>query len=173
MRTLHFGIRVDDLDRSLAFYTAVGYEIVGDVPETGLGHLTMLKLPADEFVTIELVHDPKEAAVNGGTRLSHFVIQVESMDDARRARRARHRCRSCHIARRISRLSNDVDRRSGRQPDRVGPVAGRSRRRHHRGGLGGLSRFTAQFVSLQCPWQHDAAGEHPPRRAPAHELRGP
>src|SRR5439155_12551855 len=80
MRTLHFGLRVADLDRSLAFYTAVGYEIVGHVPETGLGHLTMLKLPGDEFVTIELVHNPTEAAVNVGSRLSHFVIQVESMD---------------------------------------------------------------------------------------------
>ena len=63
-----------------AFYTAVGYEIVGNVPETGLGHLTMLKLPGDEFVTIELVHNPNETAVHGGTRLSHFAIQVESMD---------------------------------------------------------------------------------------------
>jgi lactoylglutathione lyase len=80
MRTLHFGLRVDDLDRSLAFYTAVGFEIVGNVPETGLGHLTMLKLPGDEFVTIELVHNPNDTEVDGGARLSHFVIQVESMD---------------------------------------------------------------------------------------------
>jgi lactoylglutathione lyase len=80
MRTLHFGLRVADLDRSLAFYTAVGYEIVGDVPETDLGHLTMLKLPGDEFVTIELVHDPNETGANGRTRLSHFVIHVNSMD---------------------------------------------------------------------------------------------
>jgi lactoylglutathione lyase len=83
MRTLHFGLRIADLNRSLAFYTAVGYEIVGDVPETGMGHLTMLKLPGDEFVTIELVHNPDEGIdVEGGTRLSHFVIQVESMDVA-------------------------------------------------------------------------------------------
>src|SRR6266536_3633093 len=80
MRTLHFGLRVADLDRSLAFYTALGYEIVGNVPETGLGHLTMLKLPGDEFVTVELVHNPTETAVNGGSRLSHFVIQVDAMD---------------------------------------------------------------------------------------------
>ena len=80
MRTLHFGLRVADLDRSLAFYTAVGYEIVGNVPETGLGHLTMLKLPGDEFVTIELAHNPNETAVNGGAHLSHFVIQIDSMD---------------------------------------------------------------------------------------------
>lgn len=79
MRTLHVGLRVADLDRSLAFYAAVGYEVVGDVPETGLGHLTMLKLPDDEFVTIELVHDPGDLAVHG-TGLSHLVIQVDAMD---------------------------------------------------------------------------------------------
>jgi lactoylglutathione lyase len=80
MRTLHFGLRVADLQRSLAFYTAVGYQVVGSVPETELGHLTMLKLPGDDFVTIELVHDPTTAGVDLGTGLSHFVIKVESMD---------------------------------------------------------------------------------------------
>ena len=80
MRTLHFGLRVADLDRSLAFYTAVGYEVVGSVPETPFGHLTMIKLPGDEFVTIELVHDPSHGEVDVATGLSHFVIQVESMD---------------------------------------------------------------------------------------------
>ena len=33
MRTLHIGLRVADLDRSLAFYRAVGYEVVGSTPE--------------------------------------------------------------------------------------------------------------------------------------------
>jgi lactoylglutathione lyase len=79
MRTLHLGLRVADLNRSLAFYTAVGYEIVGEVPETDLGHLTMIKLPGDEFVAIELVHEPDGPPV-GGNRVSHIVIQVESMD---------------------------------------------------------------------------------------------
>ena len=79
MRTLHLGLRVADLDRSLAFYTAVGYEVVGSVPETGIGHLTMLKLPGDEFVSIELVHDPGAGPV-AGNRLSHLVVQVGSMD---------------------------------------------------------------------------------------------
>lgn len=80
MRTLHFGLRVADLDRALAFYTALGYEVVGSVPETPLGRLTMLKLPGDEFVTIELVHDPSHGEATVGTGLSHFVIKVESMD---------------------------------------------------------------------------------------------
>ena len=80
MRTLHVGLRVADLERSLAFYTAVGYEVVGSVPETAIGHLTMLKLPDDDFVTIELVHDPDGPEVDLGTGLSHLVIKVESMD---------------------------------------------------------------------------------------------
>jgi lactoylglutathione lyase len=80
MRTLHLGLRVADLDRSLAFYRNVGYEVVGEVPETHLGHLTMLKLPGDEFVTIEVVHDPNGAPVGTDTRLSHLVVQVDSMD---------------------------------------------------------------------------------------------
>lgn len=80
MRTLHFGLRVADLDRALAFYTAVGYEVVGSVPETPLGELTMIKLPDDEFVTIELVYNPTQGDGNVGTGLSHFVVKVESMD---------------------------------------------------------------------------------------------
>ena len=79
MRTLHIGLRVTDPDRSLAFYTAVGYEIVGTVPETPIGQLTMLKLPDDDFVTVELVHDGNP--VDRGTGLSHLVVQVESMSD--------------------------------------------------------------------------------------------
>jgi lactoylglutathione lyase len=80
MRTLHVGLRVAHLDRSLAFYSALGYEIVGSVPETPIGHLTMLKLPGDEFVTIELVHDPSGGEVNVGTGLSHIVIAAERLE---------------------------------------------------------------------------------------------
>ncbi|MDF3143823.1 MULTISPECIES: VOC family protein [unclassified Streptomyces] len=82
MRTLHFGLRVADLERSLAFYTAVGYEVVGSAPDTPFGSLTMLKLPGDEFVSIELIHDPAggyKAAAGNSSVLNHFVIKVESM----------------------------------------------------------------------------------------------
>src|SRR5215212_3592641 len=78
MRTLHVGLHVADLERSLAFYRAVGYEVVGEVPGTGLGHLTMIKLPGDEFVSIELVHQPG-SGVAAGSGLSHLVIAVDSM----------------------------------------------------------------------------------------------
>ena len=45
MRTLHVGLRVSDFERSLAFYTAVGYTVVGTVDGTAFGSLTMLQLP--------------------------------------------------------------------------------------------------------------------------------
>ena len=79
MRTLHIGLRVSDLDRSLAFYTAVGYTVVGTVEGTAFGRLTMLRLPGDDFVTIELVHDPARGKVDLGTGINHLVIQVESL----------------------------------------------------------------------------------------------
>jgi lactoylglutathione lyase len=81
MRTLHFGLRVKDLERSLAFYTAVGYEVIGSVPGTAYGLLTMIQLPGDDFVTIELVHDPDNGAFERGVGLNHFVIKVESLAD--------------------------------------------------------------------------------------------
>jgi lactoylglutathione lyase len=80
MRTLHVGLRVSDLERSLAFYTTLGYEVLGQVPETAFGSLTMLKLPRDEFVTLELVHPPGAGAVEPGG-FNHLVVQVDSMKE--------------------------------------------------------------------------------------------
>ena len=80
MRTLHIGLRVADLERSLTFYRGLGYSVLGAVPETEFGSLTMLKLPDDEFVTLELVHDPSGGRVDPGG-LNHVVIKVESMHD--------------------------------------------------------------------------------------------
>lgn len=80
MRTLHLGLRVTDLERSIAFYTAIGYEVLGEVPASELGSLTMLKLPGDEFVALELVHDPAHGQVEPGG-MSHVVIQVEDVHE--------------------------------------------------------------------------------------------
>ncbi|GAB3590009.1 lactoylglutathione lyase [Angustibacter peucedani] len=78
MRTLHVGLRVTDLDRSLAFYGALGYEVLGTVPETAFGSLTMLQLPDDEFVSLELVHDPDAEPVRP-TGINHLVVQVQDL----------------------------------------------------------------------------------------------
>lgn len=80
MRTLHVGLQVSDLQRSLAFYSTVGYTVVGTVDGTALGSLSMLQLPGDPFVTVELVHDPARGEAGPGLGISHLVIQVESLD---------------------------------------------------------------------------------------------
>lgn len=79
MRTLHTGIRVSDPARSIGFYEALGYEVVGRVPQTPMGALTMLKLPGDDFVALELVHDPARVSVGLGA-LNHLVVQVEDIE---------------------------------------------------------------------------------------------
>lgn len=78
MRTLHVGLRVQDLGRSLAYYGTLGYEVVGRVPDTPFGTLTMLKLPGDEFVSLELVH-PGDAQPVDPRGLNHLVIQTGAL----------------------------------------------------------------------------------------------
>ena len=79
MRMLHLGLRVTDLESSLAFYTALGYAKVGHVPETDFGSLTMLQLPDDPFVSIELVHDPARP-VTDASAVNHLVVQTDDLD---------------------------------------------------------------------------------------------
>jgi len=78
LRTLHVGLRVADLEQSLAFYACLGYEVLGEVPATEFGTLMMLKLPGDEFVSLELVLDTDRDRVGPGG-LHHLVIKVEAM----------------------------------------------------------------------------------------------
>lgn len=80
MRTLHFGLRVRDLENSLSFYKTLGYEVVGEVPETPIGRLVMLQLPGDEFVSLELVHDPS-TPIEPGNTLSHLAVHVQDMGE--------------------------------------------------------------------------------------------
>jgi hypothetical protein len=76
MRTLHVGLRVEDLERSLEFYENLGYEVVGTVPETEIGDLTMLKLPDDDVVSLELVHQPDAGRID--PRTSYFKWRTSS-----------------------------------------------------------------------------------------------
>jgi len=79
MRMLHLGLRVTDLQRSLAFYSALGYAKIGHVPQTEFGSLTMLQLPDDPFVSLELVHDPARP-VEDIRAVNHLVVQVDDLN---------------------------------------------------------------------------------------------
>ncbi|MFC5260987.1 VOC family protein [Kribbella qitaiheensis] len=78
VRTLLVGLRATDLDRSRAFYQALGYTVVGTVPDTPFGTLTMLQLPDDPFVTVELAHDPARPVTETGG-LNHLAIQTDDL----------------------------------------------------------------------------------------------
>src|SRR5580658_575391 len=109
MRTLHAGLRVSDLERSLTFYTAVGCSVVGTVEETAFGSLSMLQLPGDQFVTIELIHDPAKGTAGLGAGVSHLVIQVESLDSTIADLAASgDRCRATRTTRRHSRAADQL-----------------------------------------------------------------
>jgi lactoylglutathione lyase len=94
MRTLHVGLRVSDRGRSVGHYMLLGYQVVGEVPETSIGHLTTLELPRDPFVSLEPVHDPSRGGVAPGD-FRHLVIAVDEVratvghlaEDGSRARR--------------------------------------------------------------------------------------
>ena len=79
MRMLHLGLRVSDLEQSLAFYSALGYAEIGRVPHTEFGSLTMLQLPDDPFVSFELVPYPKRP-VEDTRAVNHLVVQVDDLD---------------------------------------------------------------------------------------------
>ena len=79
VRTLHTSYRVTDLAASLDFYTTLGYRKVGRVDLDGDSSLTMLKMPGDGVVTLELVHRPRDRPVEVGTGFSHIVVQVDEL----------------------------------------------------------------------------------------------
>lgn len=80
MKTVLFALRVSDLERSLAFYTAVGYVDLGTVPFDDGSSLVWLRLPDEPSVSLELVHRPADGPVEVGG-FAHFAIEVESLAD--------------------------------------------------------------------------------------------
>ena len=79
MKTLFVSYRVTDLDRSLGFYTALGYAELGRV-EAGDGtRLVILKFPGEPAASLELVHRPASARIDVGSGFDHLAIQVDTL----------------------------------------------------------------------------------------------
>jgi lactoylglutathione lyase len=79
VKTLHTAYRVSDLAVSLEFYSALGDREVGRVAVSEGTSLTMLKVPGEEVVTLELVHRPADGPVQAGTGFSHLVVQTDEL----------------------------------------------------------------------------------------------
>ena len=79
MKTLFVSYRVTDLDRSLVFYTAVGYVELGRIEVGDGSRLVILKFPDEPAASLELVHRPSDGPVDVGSGFDHLAIQVETL----------------------------------------------------------------------------------------------
>ena len=80
MKTLFVSYRVTDLDRSLDFYTALGYTELGSSAGGDGGRLVFLKFPEEPAASLELVHRPDGGRVDVGSGFDHLAIQVDDLD---------------------------------------------------------------------------------------------
>lgn len=79
MKTLFVAYRVTDLDRSLDFYTALGYVELGQVDSGGGTLLALLQFPGEPAASLELVHRPADGRVDVGSGVDHLAIQVDTL----------------------------------------------------------------------------------------------
>jgi len=79
VKTLFVSYRVANLDRSLGFYTALGYAELGRVEVGDGARLLILKFPDEPAASLELVHRPGDGPVDVGNGFDHLAIQVESL----------------------------------------------------------------------------------------------
>jgi lactoylglutathione lyase len=78
MKTILFAYRVSDLERSLAFYRALGYTELGTVPFDDGSSLVWLKLSDEPSVSLELVHRPADGPVEI-RGFEHLAIDVGTL----------------------------------------------------------------------------------------------
>lgn len=79
MKTLFVSYRVTDLERSLAFYTALGYTVMGKVELDDGGRLVLLRFPGEPAASLELAHRPGDGRVDVGNGFDHLAIQVDTL----------------------------------------------------------------------------------------------
>ncbi|MFJ9377088.1 VOC family protein [Streptomyces sp. NPDC101455] len=79
MKTLFVSYRVTELDRSLAFYIALGYGELGRVEVGDGARLVILKFPDEPSASLELVRRPGDGPVDVGSGFDHLAIQVDAL----------------------------------------------------------------------------------------------
>lgn len=79
MKTLFVSYRVTDLDRSLDFYTGLGYVVLGRIDAGEGARLVILAFPGEPAASLELVHRPADGRVDVGSGFDHLAIQVDAL----------------------------------------------------------------------------------------------
>jgi lactoylglutathione lyase len=78
MRTGLVGWRVTDVDRSLAFYRALGYDVLGRVHLDEDATLVVMKFPDEPVASLEIVHSPADGSVRP-SGIDHLAVDVDDL----------------------------------------------------------------------------------------------
>ena len=115
---IHTCYRIGDIDRSVAFYEALGFEELRRMPIRDEAINVFMGLPGDG-ARLELTYNHGVDSYELGTGYNHIAITVADLDgDARQPGRAGHRAREAALHRARGRLAALLRARSGRLPDR-------------------------------------------------------
>ena len=112
MELIHTCYRITDIDRSVAFYSALGFEERARMPIREEAINVFMGLPGDGD-RLELTYNFGVDSYEVGTGYGHIAITVDDMDgDARRARRAGDRAGAAQVPGARGRLVHRVRARS-------------------------------------------------------------
>ena len=81
MQLIHTCYRIGDIDRSVAFYEALGFEEVGRMPIRDEAINVFMGLPGDG-PRLELTYNHGVSEYELGTGYNHIAVTVEDMDGA-------------------------------------------------------------------------------------------
>lgn len=82
MKLIHTCYRIGNIDRSLDFYRALGFEEMGRVPIRDEAINVFLNLPGDgEMPRLELTHNFGVERYELGTGYGHIALQIENLDE--------------------------------------------------------------------------------------------
>ena len=79
MELIHTCYRIGDIDRSVAFYTALGFEEIGRMPIREEAINVFMGLPGDG-ARLELTHNFVVDSYDLGTGYNHIAVSVEDLD---------------------------------------------------------------------------------------------
>ncbi len=107
MALIHTCYRITDIDRSIAFYDALGFEEVGRIPIRDEAVNVFMNQPGDgDMPRLELTYNFGVDSYEIGTAYGHIAITAaRPRRDARAAGRAGHRAREAALQRARGRLA--------------------------------------------------------------------
>ncbi len=81
MRLIHTCYRIGDIDRSVAFYNALGFEEVGRLPIRDEAINVFMNIPGDgDMPKLELTYNFGVDSYDLGTGYNHIAVSVEDLD---------------------------------------------------------------------------------------------